>query len=193
MRGAQKLHTRNVLHTGIIPACAGSTRRAVAWYQYATGSSPHVRGAPAKVSVAVAGVGDHPRMCGEHKSPTRLSLSNQGSSPHVRGARVHQRPPRSRTGIIPACAGSTVWLYNNGTEDVGSSPHVRGAHSPLHAHQGRRGIIPACAGSTVRSRFNAIRSRDHPRMCGEHLSYSRFCNAVMGSSPHVRGAHLRGA
>ena len=29
---------------------------------------------------------------------------------------------------------------------------------------------------------------DHPRMCGEHLSFMAFLMVSAGSSPHVRGA-----
>ena len=32
-------------------------------------------------------------------------------------------------------------------------------------------------------------SRDHPRMCGEHLWMQASTGATSGSSPHVRGAH----
>ena len=50
------------------------------------------------------------------------------------------------------------------------------------------GIIPACAGSTLGRLVRKPPNRDHPRMCGEHISVSGFAPAVMGSSPHVRGA-----
>ena len=50
------------------------------------------------------------------------------------------------------------------------------------------GIIPACAGSTPRQRSGHLHHGDHPRMCGEHITPNPFANAVLGSSPHVRGA-----
>ena len=50
------------------------------------------------------------------------------------------------------------------------------------------GIIPAYAGST-RFRLTVRRHcRDHPRICGEHASWSRCPMARAGSSPHMRGA-----
>ena len=52
--------------SGIIPACAGSTRYMV---------SRHCL------------LGDHPRMCGEHRSSHTTLIHGGGSSPHVRGAR----------------------------------------------------------------------------------------------------------
>ena len=71
---------------GIIPACAGSTKR------FSSTEMPFR---------------DHPRMCGEHLHAFEHILRDEGSSPHVRGALnsgVENKPP---LGIIPACAGST--------------------------------------------------------------------------------------
>ena len=31
--------------------------------------------------------------------------------------------------------------------------------------------------------------RDHPRVCGEHLSVPTYCDSFKGSSPRMRGAH----
>ena len=53
---------------------------------------------------------------------------------------------------------------------------------------GHVGIIPACAGSTGHNAGYALRSRDHPRMCGEHTCCVTAKSWAMGSSPHVRGA-----
>ena len=52
------------------------------------------------------------------------------------------------------------------------------------------GIIPAYAGST---RFNPCKSygsRDHPRVCGEHLRPRGVYLLHTGSSPRMRGAHV---
>ena len=69
VRGAPDRYARSRPTGGIIPACAGSTRYAVRFRTSA---------------------GDHPRMCGEHKTVARLVQLGQGSSPHVRGAhQVH--------------------------------------------------------------------------------------------------------
>ena len=75
-------------------------------------------------------------------------------------------------------------------QEWGSSPHVRGApeHSP--APKVTLGIIPACAGSTRTRTWDYIPARDHPRMCGEHKDTITLGQYVMGSSPHVRGAHF---
>ena len=134
----------------------------------ASGSSPHVRGAPVGFAAVCAEHGiipacagstapastndsntwDHPRMCGEHLAEAIAAILKQGSSPHVRGARFILRLPAD-------CLG----------------------------------IIPACAGSTDQTSVLLIVFRDHPRMCGEHDPDNNPESDPMGSSPHVRGAH----
>ena len=176
---------------GIIPACAGST------------DCPTRHEACSR---------DHPRMCGEHAVKVwRLHLF-LGSSPHVRGAPFICSLSSSISGIIPACAGSTstgvgaacpdrdhprmCGEHINITTTVviikGSSPHVRGALMHRCDIQGRDGIIPACAGSTMRLARPVTRYWDHPRMCGEHYGLRDVLDDGVGSSPHVRGARLRG-
>ena len=127
----------------------------------------------------------------------------------MRGALVRLLTVVSKVGIIPACAGSTISLlldscmdgdhprmcgeHASGSSMVssksGSSPHVRGALAAEPAVKQVSGIIPACAGSTTSSRAQHCQSRDHPRMCGEHLWHDGTKGNVWGSSPHVRGAH----
>ena len=65
-RGALVLEPRTGVGFGIIPACAGSTRR------------PPNAGIPD---------GDHPRMRGEHSLYGVENAKIEGSSPHARGAR----------------------------------------------------------------------------------------------------------
>ena len=153
------------------------------------GSSPHVRGALVFVSLPVAGVGDHPRMCGEHQlcerphvqqlgiipacagSTSRMAspaVYSVGSSPHVRGARSLRVRVAAQLGIIPACAGSTEHATGVISWFEGSSPHVRGARDATEAGKHLAGIIPACAGSTPTTETRTRPDRDHPRMCGEH-------------------------
>ena len=73
-------------------------------------------------------------------------------------------------------------------DEPGSSPHVRGAQCPLPLLTVVEGIIPACAGSTVNLANSRVKTRDHPRMCGEHECDGDAIGADEGSSPHVRGA-----
>ena len=74
----------------------------------------------------------------------------------------------------------------------GSSPHVRGARRAERRRIPQPGIIPACAGSTNDWCESYSGCRDHPRMCGEHDYEGSPWTWSMGSSPHVRGAHLFG-
>ena len=64
VRGTRQGRHRSTRRPGIIPACAGNTQRR------------RIRGRRAR---------DHPRMCGEHSSPSSKEAAMTGSSPHVRG------------------------------------------------------------------------------------------------------------
>ena len=132
---------------GIIPACAGNTEFCM--LNWGMG-------------------GDHPRVCGEHRTllPTRSDTA--GSSPRVRGTPSHPIHERRWSGIIPACAGNTriimFPLFSNGDHprvcgehhkpgvdkllELGSSPRVRGTRRTRRTGIGAGGIIPACAGNT---------------------------------------------
>ena len=131
-----------------------------------------------------------------------------GSSPHTRGARAFPCPVLMWDGIIPAYAGSTsiavppivsrrdhprirgehTQLRDRLVDVGGSSPHTRGAPSQFVDEPSRARIIPAYAGSTVEPSEMLTAQKDHPRIRGEHISCSRFVPAIMGSSPHTRGA-----
>ena len=50
-------------------------------------------------------------------------------------------------------------------------------------------IIPAYAGNTPSRRCPKRRSRDHPRVCGEHLINGITGMVGSGSSPRMRGTH----
>ena len=187
VRGAPSLHHRRMRSHGIIPACAGST---------------------ASTSHTCVSAGDHPRMCGEHSMAVWTAASASGSSPHVRGAHCFPASSGVLQRIIPACAGSTMWFNRKHNEygdhprmcgehrlicgasgfGSGSSPHVRGALPFRLGAWCSLGIIPACAGSTICCLFSQPRSRDHPRMCGEHIMHGTPRLISPGSSPHVRGA-----
>ena len=51
----------------------------------------------------------------------------------------------------------------------------------------RRRIIPACAGNTLPRARATCRTRDHPRVCGEHETHPVTVAMTLGSSPRVRG------
>ena len=86
VRGARVEQTFHTNGNGIIPACAGSTFLSTNFGYF---------------------IGDHPRMCGEHRFPRNRANVARGSSPHVRGALTVLGRATPARGIIPACAGST--------------------------------------------------------------------------------------
>ena len=77
--------------------------------------------------------------------------------------------------------------------DPGSSPRARGARIGLFRRSPIGRIIPACAGSTACSDSTRTRSRDHPRVRGEHRCPFLFVVISRGSSPRARGALWRPA
>ena len=50
-----------------------------------------------------------------------------------------------------------------------------------------RGIIPAYAGNTSMGNPLPSGNGDHPRVCGEHVTPWRDSEAILGSSPRMRG------
>ena len=57
------------------------------------------------------GLGDHPRVCGEHTVFALTQMPSAGSSPRMRGTlnyRKYRLNQRSDVGIIPAYAGNTL-------------------------------------------------------------------------------------
>ena len=150
---------------------------------------------------------DHPRACGEHDGSASASCWRLGSSPRLRGTRRTTPCPTTACGIIPALAGNT-WCRGmrlRPTRDhpracgehycivcvirveTGSSPRLRGTPDNRARSVPSGGIIPALAGNTKGHKRRLGLQRDHPRACGEHVIPWRRENAVLGSSPRLRG------
>ena len=126
----------------------------------------------------------------------------------MRGALDRVGDPRVGLRIIPAYAGSTVALValfmvcgdhprvcgehntrkRTKYKSVGSSPRMRGAPAEQVGVRAGPGIIPAYAESTPQIAEAGRERRDHPRVCGEHLTHTIQCVPVCGSSPRMRGA-----
>ena len=188
-RGAPGHSVAKAVVGGIIPAFAGSTG-------FRAGRRLDSR--------------DHPRVRGEHFSTKVFSRSASGSSPRSRGA-LRALPLREfACGIIPAFAGSTETMRASWAKPrdhprvrgehlagllglccpAGSSPRSRGALR-RHALAARlAGIIPAFAGSTAAPTARSLRTRDHPRVRGEHVAKISAIRGMTGSSPRSRGAHV---
>ena len=148
MRGTPLVVWGDSCDEGIIPAYAGNTPRA-AW-------TPR-------------SCRDHPRVCGEHSESGMDTKIVQGSSPRMRGTRFKCARQSSTTGIIPAYAGNTGTTRPCQQPSWGSSPRMRGTRMRRGIRCCGGGIIPAYAGNTSGSTFLNTLSRDHPRVCGEHL------------------------
>ena len=170
----------------LIPACAGKT------------ADPNsvAPDAPA-----------HPRVCGENAPLTDAQSLFAGSSPRVRGKPPGRSPAYPGPGLIPACAGKTrscglrgscCWAHPRVCGEnavpplgaatcMGSSPRVRGKQQDQGQKKLPPRLIPACAGKTFKPRAAVIRSRAHPRVCGENIGTTYGGYGQSGSSPRVRG------
>ena len=156
---------------GIIPAYAGNTQPSRYFFPVTT---------------------DHPRVCGEHLEPFGRHHMHQGSSPRMRGTHSTCHLTSQYTGIIPAYAGNTAERDCRRRPDqdhprvcgehvpnvtlpnckAGSSPRMRGTHDESFDAWLKEGIIPAYAGNTWPGQSIKQVSRDHPRVCGEHIGCS---------------------
>ena len=188
-RGTPIPYIRFLAATGIIPACAGNTPR-----DCRPNRPPW----------------DHPRVRGEHNWPLQLRYAPKGSSPRARGTLDSVEFVARRDRIIPACAGNTpaefvppdvAWDHprvrgehmanvNNLFRNSGSSPRARGTLGQRIWNSRRAGIIPACAGNTTAPNGAARRSRDHPRVRGEHEVIDLLEQREEGSSPRARGTRF---
>ena len=129
----------------------------------------------------------------------------------MRGTLPLQSNPAKDGGIIPAYAGNTGAQHLSFPFDrdhprvcgehftirfvttavTGSSPRMRGTHHGVAVRGAELGIIPAYAGNTPCAIFPTCATKDHPRVCGEHLDLSTVASATQGSSPRMRGTHAQ--
>ena len=108
----------------------------------------------------------------------------------MRGTRCVQLRPCRQPGIIPAYAGNTTDIGSPKSICRGSSPRMRGTRVRSRDPRRMTGIIPAYAGNTTNYGGCRNRSRDHPRVCGEHyVDHSNHLRPT-GSSPRMRGTHV---
>ena len=171
VRGKQQWLSSAGRHPGLIPACAGKTRRLCS--------------IPRKFRA-------HPRVCGENHSNSNDVVFSFGSSPRVRGKPFDDRVEFAVCRLIPACAGKTkkpkpgaacsrahprVCGENTGVllktfYFQGSSPRVRGKHGCPPEDVLFPGLIPACAGKTLSAVVTVGQRWAHPRVCGENTKRS---------------------
>ena len=108
----------------------------------------------------------HPRVCGEHCSGTRMTVTRFGSSPRVRGTHFPRASACASNRFIPACAGNTRTVSSR-SRKTEVHPRVCGEHG------GHAGALRREAGSS-------------PRV-GEHALRYIEDSDPGGSSPRVRG------
>ena len=128
----------------------------------------------------------------------------------MRGTHAQYRHDGNQFRIIPAYAGNTErrsgLIRPDGdhprvcgehkhqvaglSQATGSSPRMRGTLVVAVVAVGGVGIIPAYAGNTYAGRSDCWTRRDHPRVCGEHLTRPNFLTLPWGSSPRMRGTLL---
>ena len=166
MRGTQREFWHHQLPYGIIPAYAGNT---------ATGEYP------------LAGIRDHPRVCGEHEIMEDTGIHAIGIIPAYAG----NTPDASRLigtgGDHPRVCGEHALSHLVFAVVAGSSPRMRGTRIDSLKKRISTGIIPAYAGNTCRPRLECGCFRDHPRVCGEHTLSALPAKIPAGSSPRMRG------
>ena len=132
-------------YTGITPACAGKSKRAVERFFFPR---------------------DHPRMRGEKPQMDPYTQRPIGSPPHARGKGAYAVSACSFSRITPACAGKRKTQALSCTQardhprmrgekkkrhfymglSLGSPPHARGKAEEGVERRFQGGITPACAG-----------------------------------------------
>ena len=186
VRGKPTHYDAGRLGGRLIPACAGKTaprsradprrrahprvcgenRRQSADESAPAGSSPRVRGKPAR----------------------RLSdMRRARLIPACAGKTLPHRCPTDRREAHPRVCGENDQAGKIVALRPGSSPRVRGKRKSCGSCRDETGLIPACAGKTSTQRTLRMRPEAHPRVCGENLEQSIGAVDTVGSSPRVRG------
>ena len=131
--------------------------------------TPACAGNSTALGVAVAGVRDHPRVCGEQLPEDTGPSYAEGSPPRVRGTDSANFTRGIAGRITPACAGNSnffipfpddimdhprvcgeqAWAGQNLPAVRGSPPRVRGTVFRRGCARSAGGITPACAGNRL--------------------------------------------
>ena len=125
----------------------------------------------------------------------------------MRGKEAQSRDWKLEIGITPAHAGKSKSCSmlvqamrdhprtcgeKDEIEDIsqalkGSPPHMRGKGVDMRTSAFRLRITPAHAGKRCRLKACLLRTRDHPRTCGEKSLSGFPVRLLQGSPPHMRG------
>ena len=110
---------------------------------------------------------DHPRLCGEKRSPQKLQQLCQGSPPPMRGKVQQVDHLLSNIRITPAYAGKRHSVSPFSFLWTGSPPPMRGKARCFLSLPAYHRITPAYAGKRLETASLIVRNQDHPRLCGE--------------------------
>ena len=194
------------------PRVCGEHLRKACFRGGLTGSSPRMRGTPDRASNNTVRWWIIPAYAGNTEEVDHAAWCGWGSSPRMRGTHRTQVPRARHNGIIPAYAGNTrrsrfcrryardhprvcgehADILSGGLSGAGSSPRMRGTLEPRFDGYDGQGIIPAYAGNTMPVSRSTVTSRDHPRVCGEHVATQSPQTVILGSSPRMRGTQDSG-
>ena len=190
-RGARVFSPRGGRRRRIIPAYAGSTPSGTT-LRATLRDHPRIRGEHQNLERDGANhIGSSPHTRGAHaRLPARLALRR--IIPAYAGSTCAggwRRPGRTDHPRIRGEHGGYYLAYH---APDGSSPHTRGARCSSSGRDECVRIIPAYAGSTIGDLVGVAGIKDHPRIRGEHGSPAPTCWSFFGSSPHTRGARGNG-
>ena len=90
----------------------------------------------------------------------------------------------------PRTCGENIMIVSMWSHYEGSPPHLRGKRLSYCSCVSSSGITPAPAGKTNQGTPVYIRLRDHPRTCGENVSFSASCYDCVGITPAPAGKTL---
>ena len=186
MRGTHGDVYGSVGDDGLIPTYAGNTVRRLGsvvrrrahphvcgehrWVKHMgtghRGSSPRMRGTPARAAFTCSSRGLIPTYAGNTCGRSRVAGSSR-AHPHV-------------------CGEHSIALMRS-RYSSGSSPRMRGTQHCFDAFAVFVGLIPTYAGNTGYTVSAAPRLRAHPHVCGEHRVYRQRRPTAPGSSPRMRG------
>ena len=189
MRGKAKIVVGEPLSVRITPAHAGKS---------------------SSIAASAFGCQDHPRPCGEKLRAPRPYRPRRGSPPPMRGKALDNSTNNSGSGITPAHAGKSgrprsraaeledhprpcgekAASCGQGRAALGSPPPMRGKAQLQMVPAATPGITPAHAGKSLNKRRLCIKCKDHPRPCGEKLSFYTPLATPHGSPPPMRGKEV---
>ena len=155
---------------------------------------------------------EHPRVCGENVSIGSQAEISRGTSPRMRGKLLGMIEHCFRGRNIPAYAGKTQWGWcrlghsaehprvcgenRHGIrpikESTGTSPRMRGKRWPRSWRRRAGRNIPAYAGKTIFGHYSSVKTKEHPRVCGENVGAPRSRPLRRGTSPRMRGKRFSG-